>query len=373
MASSNLNAKYIIAVGSGKGGVGKSTVAVNFAYSLSKLGYKVGLMDADIYGPSVPTLVGSREEAAVGENEKANPPIVNGVKCMSMGFLASDGPLIWRGPIASRAIQQFLTDVNWGDLDYLVIDLPPGTGDIQLTLAQSLPITAAIIVTTPQKLAEGIAIKGLKMFQSLRIPVLGIVENMSSYVCESCHDSAPVFQSGAGERVAKAFDVPLLGEIPLDPKITREADEGHPVVLSLPDSKPAKAFLEVTERAIAELSSLVSGTRISKPQISKIEPNDVVGAFKLTWSDSHSSLVKYWDLRSLCPCAQCVDEMTGQRTLDTAKIPKDIKPSKVQPVGHYAIQIAWSDGHGSGIYSYDYLRKIFVTDKIPSNSSNLSL
>lgn len=241
--------KNIIAVASGKGGVGKSTVSTNLAIALSQLGLHVGLMDSDIYGPSIHIMMGVVDRPLVNEEQKILPLEKFGIKMMSMGFLVdSDAPLIWRGPLVMKAVEQFLRDVAWGELDVLVIDLPPGTGDAQLTLVQKTPLTGAIIVTTPQEVALVDARRGLKMFQKVNTRVLGIVENMSYFICPHCGKKSFIFGSEGGRRSAEELNVPLLGQIPIEPIVTESGDSGVPVVASYPDSASARAFLEVAQR-----------------------------------------------------------------------------------------------------------------------------
>src|SRR5690349_10652950 len=234
--------KNLIAVGSGKGGVGKTTVAVNLAVGLAKLGHAVGLMDADVYGPNVPLMMGiSRTPMAYGERIQ---PIENyGVKLMSMGFLnPGDKPLVWRGPMLHSVIQQFLRGVDWGELDYLVIDLPPGTGDVQLSLIQTAPVTGAIVVTTPSDVSLEDARKAVHMFQQVKVPVLGIVENMSHLECPHCHERIDVFSTGGGRRTAKDMGVEFLGALLLDPHVRIGGDTGEPVATYGPDDRHAGDF-----------------------------------------------------------------------------------------------------------------------------------
>ncbi|MBS1983932.1 MAG: P-loop NTPase [Bdellovibrionales bacterium] len=353
--------KHVIAVGSGKGGVGKSTTAVNLAMALHKLGAKVGLMDADIYGPSVPKILGGKEYP--GQDEKTGrvqPPSVHGVKLMSMGLLGGDAPVVWRGPMASKAVSQFLGDVDWGELDYLIVDLPPGTGDIQITLAQAARLSGAVVVMTPQALATDIAKRGLKMFQQVRVPVIGIVENMSEYHCPHCGHASHLFSRGGGNEVAKDLNLPLLASFPFDPTLVEEGDAGNPVVISRPESESAKRYLDLARAMAAELSTMLSGGRVEKPVVVTMEPNAQARMFKVTWNDGKQSVVSFKDLRFHCPCAACVDENTGVRQIKKESIRDDVHPSKVQTVGNYALAIHWSDGHQTGLYSYDYLRRLLV-------------
>ena len=245
----------IIAVASGKGGVGKSTVAVNLALGLSALGLKVGLLDADIYGPSVPRLLAIREKP-LSDGRKLSPIVKFGLKTMSIGFLVDeDKPMIWRGPMVQSAITQMLSDVEWAPLDVLVVDMPPGTGDAQLTLAQRVPLKGAIIVSTPQDLALIDARKGLAMFRKTEVPVLGIVENMSGFVCPNCGHESHIFGHGGARATAKELGCDFLGEIPLVPSIRETSDAGTPIVVTAPNSPEARAFLALAEKVAAKLSS----------------------------------------------------------------------------------------------------------------------
>ena len=248
------NLGRIIAVSSGKGGVGKSTVAVNLAVALRREGARVGLMDADIYGPNIPLMMGVNEPPIV-INERIIPLEAHGVKVISLGFLIDrDQPAIWRGPIIMKIITQFLRDVAWGQLDYFIVDLPPGTGDAQLTLVQATQVTGAIIVTTPQDVSVGDALRGVKMFERVSVPVLGIVENMSWFECPHCGKPSPIFGSGGGERLARELELPLLGQIPLYPRVMEGGDRGQPIVASEPDSPAARALVSVAGRITAAVT-----------------------------------------------------------------------------------------------------------------------
>lgn len=246
---------HILAVSSGKGGVGKSTVAVNLAVALARSGQRVGLMDADIYGPDVPRMLGVNAPPPVANN-KIVPLSAHGVKVMSLGFLIErDQPAIWRGPIVMKIVTQFLRDVDWGELDYLIVDMPPGTGDAQLSLAQATPVRGALIVTTPQEVAAGDALRGAKMFQRVGVPVLGIVENMSWFECPHCGERTQLFGSGGGERLASELGLPLLGQIPLQPNVLAGGDTGRPVVVAESSSGAARALIALAERVVAELGA----------------------------------------------------------------------------------------------------------------------
>ncbi|NGX15544.1 iron-sulfur cluster carrier protein ApbC [Wenzhouxiangella sp. XN24] len=249
--------RNIIAVSSGKGGVGKSTTAVNLALALAAEGAKVGILDADIYGPSQPRMLGlSGRKPTSTDGKRIHPLEAFGIYCMSIGFLIDeDQPMIWRGPMVTQALQQLLGETNWGDIDYLIVDMPPGTGDIQLTLSQRVPVSGAVIVTTPQDIALLDARKGLRMFEKVKVPVLGIVENMSLHICSNCGHQEPIFGSGGGERMAEQYGVPLLGNLPLDINIREEADAGQPSVVADPDGPAARAYLDIARRMCARLAA----------------------------------------------------------------------------------------------------------------------
>ncbi|MGA7669579.1 MAG: iron-sulfur cluster carrier protein ApbC [Nitrolancea sp.] len=246
--------KNVIAVASGKGGVGKSTVAVNMAIALAQDGASVGLLDADVYGPSIPMMMGIQAQPMMRDN-KIIPLDVYGVKIMSIGFLIEPGKaLIWRGPLVSQLVTQFLKDVDWGELDYLVVDLPPGTGDAQLTLVQQIPLSGAVIVTTPQNVALADAVKGLAMFREVKTTILGIVENMSYFICPNCGEETDIFGSGGGQHVSEEYEVPLLARIPLESSIRSGGDAGQPIIVSDPTSPPAEAFRHAGRQAAARLA-----------------------------------------------------------------------------------------------------------------------
>lgn len=248
--------RALLAVASGKGGVGKSTTAVNLALAFKARGLSVGILDADIFGPSVPAMMGMTGKPETPDGKTILPLEKHGIVCMSIGFLVDpDAPVIWRGPIVMRAVEQMLRDVRWGELDVLVLDLPPGTGDVQLTLAQSAPLTGAVIVSTPQDLALLDARKGLNMFKEVHVPVLGIVENMSNFTCPHCRDQTPIFNHGGAREEAARLGVDFLGEIPLAIAIREHADAGTPIVLAEPDSASAKAYLEIADRVREKLET----------------------------------------------------------------------------------------------------------------------
>ena len=255
--------KNIIGVASGKGGVGKSTVSLNLALALSQTGAKVGLLDADIYGPSIPLMLGMKDGYMEVEDNKLQPATSNGIRVVSFGFFAeqSHQAAIYRGPIISGILKQFLVDTNWSDLDYLIVDLPPGTGDIPLTLAQTIPITGILVVTTPQDVASNVAVKAIGMFEKLNVPIIGVVENMSSFICPDCSAVHHVFGEGGARNIAEQFSLPFLGEIPLNSGIMSGSDRGRPVMITTPDSAGATAFRSAAKNIAAQCSILAARLR----------------------------------------------------------------------------------------------------------------
>jgi ATP-binding protein involved in chromosome partitioning len=245
--------KHVIAVSSGKGGVGKSTVAANLACTLAMMRAKVGLMDADLYGPNIPMMMGSTT-GPEQKDGKIVPVETHGVKLISMAFLVpEEAPLVWRGPMVHQYLQAFFRDVLWGELDYLLIDLPPGTGDVQLSLSQMVPLAGAITVTTPQEVSLYDVRKGMAMFQKVNVPLLGIIENMSFFLCGHCGERTDIFSHGGGERAASKLGVPFLGSIPIDPAIREGGDSGHPIVVANPASPQAAAFKQIAQKLVNEL------------------------------------------------------------------------------------------------------------------------
>jgi ATP-binding protein involved in chromosome partitioning len=255
--------RNIVAVGAGKGGVGKTTTSVNLAVGLARKGARVGLLDGDVYGPNVPQMLGIREAPEVEGESGIRPPEAFGIKVISMGMLVPpDQPIIWRGPMLHGAVQQFMNDVHWGELDYLVVDLPPGTGDVALSMAQSVPMAGAIVVTTPQGVAVSDVRKAVGMFRQLNIPVLGVIENMSYFVCSHCNERTEIFGSGGGRQMGEELGIPFLGEVPIDTRVRSGSDEGRPIVDAEPDASAAKAFLDLSSRVAAQIS--IQNTRVLK-------------------------------------------------------------------------------------------------------------
>jgi ATP-binding protein involved in chromosome partitioning len=254
--------KNLVAIASGKGGVGKTTVAVNLALALARLGHKVGLLDADVYGPNVPIMLGTREEPRATEDKRIHPVDTQGIKMISMGLLSpGDAPMIWRGPMLHSVITQFLRSVIWGELDYLLIDLPPGTGDVQLTLIQTVAVTGAVVVTTPSTVALADVRKAIEMFRQVNVEVLGVVENMSTFVCPHCDKPIDIFGHGEGAKTAIAYGVPILGEIEIDPRIRIGGDSGTPVAAQGKDAAPARSLYAVAQAVANRVEELGSSTQ----------------------------------------------------------------------------------------------------------------
>lgn len=353
----------IIAIASGKGGVGKSTVSAHLAVTLAQKGLRVGLLDADLYGPSQPTILGGANGTPAQPRQtpqgKLIPAESHGVRYISMGFLTrEDSPVVWRAPIAMRMLGQFLTNVEWGPLDILLVDLPPGTGDVQLTLAQQASLTGALIVTTPQDVALGIAKKGLKMFEQVNVPILGIVENMSGFTCGHCGHNTAIFLEGGGARLAEESKVSLLGTIPLDREIVQAGDAGVPVVVRSPESHSSRAFVTLAESL---LNLLISGNKqASEPNAYRLADSRTL---EVDWPDGRRTRHTAYGLRAACGCANCIDENTGRRILDRASIPLDIEYKNIEKVGRYGLTAAFSDGHSTGIYPYPKLHELSESRK----------
>ena len=376
--------RHIIAVGSGKGGVGKSTVSVNLAFALQQLGYRIGLMDADVLGPSIPGMLGlpTGQPPAESADHKMVPAQRHGLKTISMGmFTGDDNPAILRGPMVGKYLKMFVGSVQWGTLDYLIIDLPPGTGDTQLTLAQSVPLSGAIIVTTPQDVSLKIARRGLRMFETVHVPILGIIENMSTFTCPHCGTGTDIFRGGGGDRMSRELGVPFLGTIPLDPDIVTCADQGRPLVLDKPDSFAAQAYLAMATELDGRLQGLAgsalkpfawtwatgagapawadgavapAGSRTTAIGLRQRDARTL----SVLWQDGQRSDLDVRDLRLNCHCALCKEEMSGRALLDPTSVRADIAPRTIASVGNYAIQITWNDGHSSGIDTFTHLRAL---------------
>ncbi len=345
------NVKSVIPVASGKGGVGKSTVSVNLALALAHRGARVGIMDADVYGPTIPTLLGIAKQPDALDDHRLIPVEQYGLKVMSMGFfLKEDDAVVWRGPMLHKAIEQFLGGVAWEELDYLIVDLPPGTGDIQLSLCQTIPLTGAVIVSTPQDVALRVAQKAIAMFHKLNAPILGMIENMSHFICSHCGKREDIFGTGGARKAAERLGIPFLGEIPLATPVRVQSDEGKPIVISDPNSPVTQAFIQAAEKLAEEVKSRDKAPEL--PDITRPDAHHI----RIQWKDGYERLFPVRELRLECPCAGCLDEMTGKRRFDPATIPPDVHPLHISLVGNYAINIRWSDGHQTGIYSFTKLR-----------------
>jgi Mrp family chromosome partitioning ATPase/DUF971 family protein len=345
--------EHIVAVSSCKGGVGKSTVAVNLAYSLAQAGARVGLFDADVYGPSLPTLVSIPDPQIYGKDEMLLPLERDGVRLMSFGHVSAatgGGAAIMRGPMVSQVVNQLLTGTDWGALHYLVVDLPPGTGDIQLTLTQIVPLTAAVIVTTPQDLSFVDVVKGIQMFDKVKVPAIAVVENMSHFTCDQCGKKHHVFGHGARRKIVEEFGIPHAFEIPLHPDVSRLGDAGRPLVLEQPDGEVAKIYRALTDAVVREISRLQFGGR-RKPAVA-YEPDRGI---LVTLPSGATHAIEPAALRRRCRCAACVDEMTGEALLKPEQVAPGIYPTGIQPMGNYAVAVTWSDGHASSIYPHEML------------------
>lgn len=380
--------RHLIAVASGKGGVGKSTVSVNLALALQQVGGRIGLMDADVFGPSIPGMLGlpTGQQPEATPDRKLIPPERHSLKTISMGMLREDDdPAILRGPMVGKYLSFFIGSVQWGKLDALILDLPPGTGDTQLTLAQSFPLSGAIIVTTPQDVSLKIARRGLRMFETLHVPILGIIENMSTFTCPHCGRDTDIFRHGGGERMSQQLGVPFLGAIPLDADIVTGGDEGRPIVVDKPKSAAAQAYRAIAAELAGGLEGLPTSALRAfvwtwetnegepawvetaiRPSGSRTTP---VGfrrrdarTLSVLWQDGRRDDFDVRDLRLACHCAVCVEETSGRALLDPKSVRPDITPREISSVGNYAIRFAWNDGHSTGIYSFEHLRALGELD-----------
>lgn len=376
----------VIAVHSAKGGVGKSTTTANLAVAFARLGLQVGVLDADIYGPSVALLFGHTGQPFASPNGRQVLPLErHGVKFLSMtNVMTDDAPVIWRGPMVMSALQELLGLVDWGDLDVLLIDMPPGTGDVVLTLAQAVPLSGVVTVTTPQEVALADTRRGIDGFRSLQVPVLGVVENMAGFVCDACGDVADLFGRGGGETAARDLGLPFLGRVPLEPAVRAGADAGVPAAAD-PERAGAAgaAYGSIAHAVIAQLTAHGRGAgafeiKWERMPIGETRPEpppasgDVASAdgetplalwqvaddrLGIRWGDGAVTRHGAYELRRACPCAGCVDEWTREELPALGKVPRDVRPVTIRSVGRYAIQPVWSDGHRSGIYSFRELRR----------------
>jgi len=344
--------KHIVAVASCKGGVGKSTVAVNLAFAIARQGARVGIFDADVYGPSLPTMVQAPFDGLYQNAEAMLIPMErDGIKLMSFAYATSrsDDPAVMRGPMVTSVINQLLTTTAWGELDYLVIDMPPGTGDIQLTLSQVIPMTAAVIVTTPQEISFVDVAKGIKMFDTMKVPTVAVVENMSYFVCGNCSERHEIFGQGAMRKLIDQFGIQNAFSLPVEPEVSAACDSGDPIVAEKPDSEIAGCYRDLADAVIREISKLLFSDA-EKPQVSFAPGKGVVFT-----ADGQEKVFAPAELRRGCRCAQCVNEMTGEKMLRDSDVGEDIVPEQISPMGNYAVTVSWSDGHSS-IYPFESLR-----------------
>lgn len=342
----------IVAVASCKGGVGKSTVAVNLAFAMAQRGAKVGIFDADIFGPSLATMVKIDFKGLYQDSDERIIPVErDGVKLMSFAFANSKRgePAVMRGPMVTNVINQLISSTNWGELDYLVIDMPPGTGDIQLTLSQVIPMTAAVIVTTPQEISFVDVVKGIKMFDMMKVPTVAVVENMSYFVCDKCDTRHEFFGAGALRKLVEQFGFENTISLPVDPQISAHCDAGQPIVLESPEAAASKDYFNLADVVVREISKLLY-SETPKPEVRYVSGEGIL--FNM---DEDERIISPAVLRRHCRCAQCVSEMSGEKVLCDEDIPEDIIPEQISPMGNYAVTVSWSDGHGS-IYPFEALK-----------------
>lgn len=378
------NVRDVVAVHSAKGGVGKSTLATNLAVAFVRSGMKVGLLDADVHGPSIAHMLGSDEPLnARGDTGFAIPVERHGVRYVSIANVAQGLPVVWRGPMVSQALTQLLSVVDWGDLDLLLIDMPPGTGDAMLSLGQTVPLSGVVTVTTPQEISLSDTRRGIRAFEQLQVPMLGLVENMSGFVCDACGDRIALFGEGGGERAAARMGMAFLGRIPQEPQVVASGDAGIPICAASPDSPAARAFTSTAQAVLARLAETGRSASAFDVAWRRMGPNDrrddppagmpragTAGAdvplavwqaaddrLAVLWGDGTKTFHGAYALRQACPCAGCVEEWTGQRMPTLNSVPKDVRPVTIRSVGRYALQPVWSDGHRTGLYPFRELRR----------------
>jgi Mrp family chromosome partitioning ATPase/DUF971 family protein len=339
----------VLAVSSCKGGVGKSTIAAQIARSMVREGLRVGLLDTDIYGPSVPTLFNMHRPELMMRDNMLIPLEVDGLKLMSVGFVLGDSPAVMRGPMVSGYAQQILQQTDWGDLDYLIIDMPPGTGDIQLTLVQQAALDGAIIVTTPHSLSLVDVARGILMFEKVNVPVLGIVENMSYFVCDNCDKKHYIFGNSA-QTLKNRFGLDTLSEFPIIDGISNLGDPNAGA-----DLEPVKILSENIHRAV--------GKRRAQHEALPVVTEES-GHIVVQWPDGHTDRLPNKEVRIACQCAACVEEFSGEQLLDPATVSASIETTSIGTLGNYAVSIAWNDGHTSGIFTWDRLKELAARQSV---------
>jgi ATP-binding protein involved in chromosome partitioning len=364
--------RHIIAVGSGKGGVGKSTVSTNLALALQQTGANVGLVDADILGPSICGMLGinTSGQPAMTAEGKMIPAQRFGLKVVSMAmFTGDDTPAVLRGPMVTKYLRLFTAGVEWGNLDYLILDLPPGTGDTQLTIAQSTPLSGVVIVTTPQAVSLKIARRGLRMFQKVHVPILGIVENMRTFTCPHCGETTDIFRHGGGEKMSQELEVPFLGALPQSASAQVYTSIAAQLVQAMRNTatvlKPFMWDFEANTGAPEWLANEVHKNGATDTPIGMRKRD--ARTLTVLWEDGVQSDFDVRDLRLACQCALCVEEMSGRPLLDPKTVRADVAPKKIMSVGNYAIGFDWNDGHNSGIHAFTRLRKF--ADEAAANRS----
>jgi ATP-binding protein involved in chromosome partitioning len=347
--------KHLVAIAAGKGGVGKSTVTVNIALALKEKGLKVGILDADLYGPSLRRMLPEdRLPAQAGKN--LVPALCAGISMISMGFFRrQDEAAAVRAPIANGVISQFLNQVDWGPLDYLLIDFPPGTGDVQLTLAQQARLSGAVMVTTPQEVALMDVRKAIHLFHQVKVPVIGIIENMSYFLEPRTGEKLYLFGRQGGERLAAENGVPLLGQIPVDPALSRSGDQGISLFSEQSGAQPET--LQTFRNAAEQVGEEIKRIAQQQGMLSKFYQKNP-RTLTIEWLDGQETEFRLSDLQKHCPCAACVDEMTGKPLLDPHSVREDVGASQIIPIGRYAMRIRYTSGCSHGIYTYDMLYQL---------------
>jgi ATP-binding protein involved in chromosome partitioning len=347
--------KSIIAIAAGKGGVGKSTLTVNLALALTARGFRVGIMDTDIYGPSMRKML-KEDRLPHQKGDFIQPALCEGIKTISMAYFKKDHePSIVRAPIALRFISQFIQNIQWGELDFLLIDFPPGTGDVQLTITQQIKLTGAIMITTPQEVAVLDVRKAMGMFDAVKVPIIGIVENMSYYQPDPKSEKKYLFGKGGGERLARETGSAFLGSIPIDPEISHCCDKGISLFSGQSaDINPSiQAFNAIAHEVVAQIKELGSSAAVMK----NIYQRDDF-TLSIVWSNGKEQHLRLNELQKKCPCANCIDEVSGKQLLDVKTIKEEVRASSILPVGRYGLQIKFTTGCSTGIYSFESLRQM---------------